>query len=170
MRSNVEKRHENWFNEAVGLAESVGTSPDKPRTAGRQTNRENVPADSVSQYYCRCLLIPFFDHLLSQIQTLPLTLTDVLLFADEVYFPNIHTAFQIFATVLVTTCTCERSISSLRRLKTYLRNSMSESRLKGLALFNIHRAIAVDINEVIDRFAFKYPRRMALVDILHISD
>ena len=69
MRSNVEKRHENWFNEAVGLAESVGTSPEKPRTAGRQKNRENVPADSVSQYYCRCLLIPFFEHLLSQIQT-----------------------------------------------------------------------------------------------------
>ena len=69
MCSNVEKRHENWFNEAVGLAESVGTSPEKPRTAGRQKNRENVPADSVSQYYCRCLLIPFFEHLLSQIQT-----------------------------------------------------------------------------------------------------
>ena len=60
MRSNVQKRHENWLNEAVGLAESVGTSPEKPRTAGRQKNRENVPAGSVSQYYCTCLLIPFF--------------------------------------------------------------------------------------------------------------
>ena len=103
---------------------------------------------------------------MAESQILPLTLTDVLLFADKVYFPNIHTAFQIFATVPVTICTCERSISSLRRLKTYLRNSMSESRLKGLALLNIHQAIAVDINEVIDRFASKHPRRMALVDIL----
>ena len=103
---------------------------------------------------------------MAESQILPLTLTDVLLFADKVYFPNIHTAFQIFATVPVTTCTCERSISSLRCLKTYLRNSMSESRLKGSALLNIHQAIAVDINEVIDRFASKHPRRMALVDIL----
>ena len=99
-------------------------------------------------------------------QSLPLSLTDVLLFAGKVYIPNIHTAFQIFAKVPVTTCTCERSISSVRRLKTYLHNSMSESRLKGLALLNIHRTIAVDINEVINRSASKHPRRMALADIL----
>ena len=100
-------------------------------------------------------------------QKLPTTLRDVLLFADKSDFPNIYTAFQIFATIPVTTCTCERSISSLRRLKTYLRNSMSESSLKGLALLNIHREIHLDIDEVIDRFAAKHPRRMVLTDILH---
>ena len=65
--------------------------------------------------------------------SIPTTLSDVLIFADKLCFPNIYTEFQLFATVPVTTCTCERSISSLRRLKTFLRNSTSETRLKGLA-------------------------------------
>ena len=38
---------------------------------------------------------------MAESQTLPLTLTDVLLFADKVSFPNIHTAYQTFATVPV---------------------------------------------------------------------
>jgi len=35
-------------------------------------------------------------------------------------------AFQILAVTPVTTCTCERSISALRRLKTYLRSTMGQ--------------------------------------------
>jgi hypothetical protein len=82
-------------------------------------------------------------------------------FVDKVSFPNIYTALQIFATIPVTTCTCERSISVLRRLKTYLRSIMSESRLKGLlALLNVHREIHLDTKEIIDEFAIKQPRRM----------
>ena len=34
-----------------------------------------------------------------------------------------------------TTCTSERSFSTLRRLKTYLRNTTNEERLNGLAVF-----------------------------------
>ena len=49
---------------------------------------------------------------------LPSKLPDVLLFVDKISFSNTYTAFQIFATIPVTTCTCERSISVLRRLKT----------------------------------------------------
>ena len=64
---------------------------------------------------------------------------------------NIYTAFQIFATIPVTSCTCERSISVLRRLKTYLRSTMTETRLKGLALLNVHREIHLDTKEVITK-------------------
>ena len=97
------------------------------------------------------------------------TLTEVLLFADAVTFPNIHTALRIFGTLPVTTCTCERSISTLRRLKTYLRNSISETRLRGLAMLNIHREIELDISEVIDQFAAKHPRHIELVDMLQVN-
>ena len=93
---------------------------------------------------------------------LPSKLTDVLPFVDRVSFPNIYTALQIFATIPVTTCTCERSISVLRRLKTYLRSTMSESRLTGLALLNVHREIQLDTEEIINEFAMKHPRRMML--------
>ena len=93
---------------------------------------------------------------------LPSKLTDVLPFVDKISFPNIYTAFQIFATIPVTSCTCERSISVLRRLKTYLRSTMTETRLKGLALLNVHREIHLDTEEVIDEFAIRNPRRMML--------
>jgi hypothetical protein len=52
------------------------------------------------------------------------------------FFPNIHSLLIILATLPVTTATTERSFSTLRRFKTYLRNNMGEIRLTGLALLN----------------------------------
>jgi hypothetical protein len=78
-------------------------------------------------------------------------------------FPNITTLMKIFATLPVSTATAERSFSTLRRLKTYLRTSMGEDRLNGLALMSIHRNIAGNIDplDVIDRLA--KPRRLDIV-------
>ncbi|XP_022180618.1 52 kDa repressor of the inhibitor of the protein kinase-like, partial [Myzus persicae] len=74
--------------------------------------------------------------------------------AIEVYFqtcpdvyPIISKLLQIFITLPISTATGERSFSTLRRLKTYLRNSSGQIRLNGLALLNIHRDINVDIND-----------------------
>ena len=45
----------------------------------------------------------------------------------------------IHAMVLpVTSCEAERSFSALRRIKSYLRTTMKQKRLNGLALLNIH--------------------------------
>ena len=99
----------------------------------------------------------------------PLTVQDLLTYFDNLSFPNILTAFKVFATIPVTTCTSERSISTLRLLKTYLRNTMTESRLLGLALLNVHREINLDIDAVINRFGMIHPRRMMLADILNID-
>ena len=38
----------------------------------------------------------------------------------------------------VTSCEAECSFSTLRRLKTYLRTTMSQERLNGLALLNVY--------------------------------
>jgi hypothetical protein len=63
---------------------------------------------------------------------------------------------------IVSTATAERSFSTLKRIKTYLRNSMGDSRLSGLALLSFHREIEVNPAEVLDRFA-KAPRRDKLL-------
>ncbi|CAI6365265.1 unnamed protein product [Macrosiphum euphorbiae] len=65
----------------------------------------------------------------------------------------------IFITLPVTTATSERSFSTLKRLKTYLRNTTAQSLLNGLTLMNIHRDIPLSINEIIDEFSVK-ARRM----------
>ena len=78
------------------------------------------------------------------------------------FFPNVKVLLSILTTLPVSTATAERSFSTLKRIKTYLRNSMGDSRLSGLALLSIHREIEVDPAEVLDRFA-KAPRREKLI-------
>jgi hypothetical protein len=73
--------------------------------------------------------------------------------------PCIKKLLQIMATLPVTSCSSERSFSTLRRLKTYLRSTMGSDRLNGLALLNIHRDIMVTQEQVIDKLCVK-PRRL----------
>jgi len=68
-------------------------------------------------------------------------------------FPNVFKLLQILVTLPVTSCEAERSFSTLKRIKTYLRNSTSESRLNGLAALNIHYDIDVKSEEVIQRLS-----------------
>ena len=68
-------------------------------------------------------------------------------------FLSVRKLLKILTVLPVTTATAERSFSTLRRLKTYIRNSMSEERLNGLALLNIHREINVSSEEIVNEFA-----------------
>jgi len=65
------------------------------------------------------------------------------------------------AVLPVITTSNDRSFSSLRRLKTYLRSTMGEDRLNGLASLNIHRDINLDINQALHEY-FSTPRRVNL--------
>ena len=68
-------------------------------------------------------------------------------------YENIKQLLQIFCTLPVTACTAKRTFSASKLLKTYLRNSMTDERLTGLALMYIHPEIDIDIDAVMDRFA-----------------
>ncbi|GBN44966.1 repressor of the inhibitor of the protein kinase [Araneus ventricosus] len=76
-------------------------------------------------------------------ENLPKTAISSLEKCDKTFFPNIYILLKLLAVVPVSFATVERSFSSLRRLKTYLRNTTSESRLNGLALLSIHRDIKI---------------------------
>ncbi|ESN97896.1 hypothetical protein HELRODRAFT_146310, partial [Helobdella robusta] len=71
---------------------------------------------------------------------------------DKILYPNIYTLLHILATLPVSTATPERTFSSLRRLKTYLRNTTSENRLNVLALMNIHYNVNLDTKHIVDIF------------------
>ncbi|XP_057290839.1 52 kDa repressor of the inhibitor of the protein kinase-like [Hydractinia symbiolongicarpus] len=73
-------------------------------------------------------------------------------------FENIKVALRILATLPVTSCECERSFSSLRRLKDYTRSTMVQDRLNGIALMYIHKEILPNIDAVIDRYAMSNRR------------
>lgn len=78
---------------------------------------------------------------------------------NEDIFPTIHKLLKILITLPVSTCTSERSFSTLRRLKTYLRNSTGQQRLNGLAMLNIHREVIISPEEVLNEMA-KSQRRL----------
>lgn len=54
-----------------------------------------------------------------------------------------------------------------RNLKTYLRNTMVQDRLNGLALMHAHREMELDLEQIIDLFANLHPRRMRMENILN---
>jgi hypothetical protein len=94
----------------------------------------------------------------SSSEPIPSTAIDGLKACNPAIFPNIHTILTIACTLPVTTASAERSFSSLKRLKSYLRSTMGTERLNGLALLNVHANICITPDEVIDDFA-KKPRK-----------
>ena len=88
----------------------------------------------------------------------PQSLVEAINMAKTSLFPCILQLLSLLAVLPVTTCSCERSISSLCRLKTYLRSTMVNPRLNGLALLHVHYALQLDADDVIRRFLLMRPR------------
>lgn len=67
----------------------------------------------------------------------------------------------------MTTSEAERCFSSLKRIKTFLRNSMAEDRLTALSMLSIEKKFVTEIEnfneKVIDKFAAKKDRRIELL-------
>ena len=78
------------------------------------------------------------------------------------FYPNIYTILEILATLLVTTASAERIFSCLRRLKNYLRGSMGQERLSGLAFTQIHRSQIPNPEMVLNELA-KSSRKLNLL-------
>lgn len=76
-------------------------------------------------------------------------------------FPNVETAFRLFLSLMVTNCSGERSFSVLKRVKNYLRSTMSQSRLSALSLLSIESEIVRSLNydNIIHDFASTKARK-----------
>lgn len=61
---------------------------------------------------------------------------------------------KLVLTIPVSTCTAERSFSALRRIKTYLRNSMTQQRLNDNMVVHVNQEMAddLDLDEIADIF------------------
>ena len=92
--------------------------------------------------------------------TKPDSFSECLKYADSDVYPNIRALLLIGATLPISSAEAERSFSTLRRVKTYLRSTMNEERLTGLCLLNIHRDVKIDIPSIIEEFSKARPRRL----------
>lgn len=117
------------------------------------------PASVIAEFE---LWVAKWNRIVEKGGELPDSVSAALDACDRVMYPAIHTLLWILVTLPVTAATAERSFSTLRRLKTWLRSTMAEDRLTGLALLHIHRDIELDIDAIINRFA-KQNRRLDFV-------
>ncbi len=75
---------------------------------------------------------------------------------------EVHKVLKLYFTFPVTTATAERSFSSLKRIKTFLRNSMTQSRLNNLFILYIHptRTEDLDLSQIAKEFISVNTRRL----------
>ncbi|KAK9053582.1 hypothetical protein SSX86_024656 [Deinandra increscens subsp. villosa] len=78
-------------------------------------------------------------------------------------FHNAMIAYRVLLTIPVTVASAERSFSKLKLLKSYLRSTMSQDRLNGLAMISIESDMLENMNyeSLIEDFASKNARRAA---------
>nr|XP_047135465.1 uncharacterized protein LOC101239472 [Hydra vulgaris] len=171
-------------------SKTLDVSEVKLRLCGRQIYRDNYPSVTVSDYFKYSITSPLLDHLMNELEdrfdkgdmvvykglsdlwetfwnnqsVIPSTITETLKSIDMRGFQNIREGFLIMGTIPITTCECERSISVIRRLKTY----MTESRFNSLALMSIPQEIIPDVERVMNIFSVLGERRLELF-LLHHS-
>lgn len=80
---------------------------------------------------------------------------------DGKVFPNFCKMFQVAVTLPVSTATCERSFSTMRRIKTWLRTCMNQDRFSNLSILNIEKDIPINNEEILNIFE-KTERRIQL--------
>ena len=80
--------------------------------------------------------------------------------------PNIFTLLKLSATLPLSSCSCERSASSLRSLNNYLRCTQTEERLSTLALIHANCDYPFDIDIICRIFLNKHIQRLEHASVL----
>lgn len=87
--------------------------------------------------------------------------------AVRLLFPQVLVLLKLLLVCPVSSCECERSFSALRRLKTWLRATMAQSRLNHVSICHVHRERLdnVNVNEIAKLFAAKTEIRRKLFGV-----
>ena len=77
---------------------------------------------------------------------------------------ELHTLLRLYLTIPMSNATSERSFSALRRLKTYLRSTMTQERLNHVAFLHVHKNLTdqLELSEVCKGFAYANDRRKSV--------
>jgi hypothetical protein len=137
-------------NVLQGLLRWEGDLP-LPKSLGNELRRWNVLWHGKNSE---------LDDSQSHISTLPDNLLLALGACDKDSYPNIHRLLVIACTLPISSAEAEQSFSLFKRIKTYLRFTMSSERLSDLSVIAMHYGERVPVDEVCQAFVKEYPRRL----------
>lgn len=77
-------------------------------------------------------------------------------------YPNLFKAVHLAMTLPVSSATCERSFSAMRRVQNYVRTTMNEERLLSLPLQYIERGVlsSITVHDIVVQCASDSTRRL----------
>ena len=80
---------------------------------------------------------------------------------NKIMFSEKHKLIRLFLTVPATTATAEISFSTMRRLKTYLRSTMTQKRMNHALLCHAHKSILdnISVADIVNEFVTRNERR-----------
>ncbi|XP_062595649.1 52 kDa repressor of the inhibitor of the protein kinase-like [Saccostrea cucullata] len=96
-------------------------------------------------------------------ENMPSSLQDTLHSVNPDLYPNIFTVLSVLISMPVSTASAERSFSVMRRVKSYMRSTMSTERLSALAMLHAHKDMPVDYEAVVKEFAQGKSRRLVFL-------
>jgi len=85
------------------------------------------------------------------VSTVPSSAIEALGACHADIYPNVYILLTILRTLPVSTAISERSFSTMGRLETYLRSSIGNERMTGLALLSIHKDRQIDREKIIKK-------------------
>ncbi|XP_056864601.1 uncharacterized protein LOC108851191 [Raphanus sativus] len=108
-----------------------------------------------------CFELMVLKGVLPQDYKRPLDVLNFLKGREECY-PNSWIAYQILLMIPVSVATAERNFSKLKLIKSYLRSTMSQERLNGLAVISIERDLLrnLDYETLVKEFIEKEGRKI----------
>ena len=109
-----------------------------------------------------------WNRMWANVENRPISIVETLSNSNSctLMYPNITKVLYLMLLTSVTCSSAERANSSLKYMKNRLRSTMGEDRFNSLLLLYVHKDIELDIDNIIDRFATKNPRKMLLINLL----
>ncbi|XP_025200593.1 zinc finger MYM-type protein 1-like [Melanaphis sacchari] len=164
VKSELEKRcaaYTNTFDKYDFLTNLILLSPEEITQKANKL-QELYSDDLEKSFACECV------HFRAYLQSINTNIDGVIELSIhlrgnnlDTVFPNVDNALRMLLCMAITNCSAERSFSTLKRVKNYLRASMEGDKLNSLSLLEIETELVnkMDFDAIIDDFATQKSRR-----------
>jgi len=167
VKSELEKRcaaYINTFDKYDFLTNLILLSPEEITQKANKL-QEFYNDDLEKSFACECV------HFRAYLQSINKNIDGVIELSIhlrgnnlDTVFPNVDIALRMLLCMAITNCSAERSFSTLKRGKNYLRASMEGDTLNSLSLLAIETELVnkMDFDAIIDDFATQKSRRKVM--------